>query len=258
MDNDALRKLLSELRTGQISVEEAVAALSRSGIDPLEFANVDLDRARRRGLPEVVFGPGKTTTQICGIAKSLREAQQRLLVTRVDESIATEVIGALPNYGFEYDKTARCLYSAPIPDPSFGRGKILVVTAGTSDIPVAMEAVLTIRHAGHPVDTLFDIGVAGLHRLLANLEVLRSAEVLIVCAGMEGALPSVIAGLVSQPVIAVPTSVGYGAHLEGVTPLLAMMSGCAAGVTVVNIDNGFGAAYAACAINRSGAERAKT
>ncbi|MEE2788594.1 MAG: nickel pincer cofactor biosynthesis protein LarB [Myxococcota bacterium] len=250
MNDKHLLETLKRLEEGQISAAEAYEKVRYGWSDRLGFAEVDLNRVARRGLPEVVFGPNKTVDHITEICRSLNRAQQRILVTRIDAEHARAVIGRLPDVPLAYESAARCLRTADTPNPTEGRGTILVVTAGTSDYPVAAEAIVTIQHAGHPVETLFDVGVAGLHRLLGHLETLRRAEIIIVCAGMEGALPSVIAGLVTQPVIAVPTSVGYGVQLEGITTLLAMMSSCAAGVTVVNIDNGFGAAYAACAMNR--------
>ena len=251
MNEKHLLRTLKRIEDGELNASDAYELVRHGWSERLGFAEVDLNRAARRGLPEVVFGPNKTVEHVVEISRSLHRAGQRILVTRIDERDANAVIGSLPDIALTYDVAARCLHSSKIPTPTEGRGTILVVTAGTSDYPVAAEAIVTVRHAGHAVETLFDVGVAGLHRLLGHVDTLRRAEILIVCAGMEGALPSVIAGLVSQPVIAVPTNVGYGVQLDGITTMLAMMSSCAAGVTVVNIDNGFGAAYAACAMNRT-------
>jgi hypothetical protein len=211
-------------------------------------ARVDTHRALRMGLPEVVFGPGKTVEQIVGIVRVLLGEDQTVLATRVETDVAEAVLGEVP--GGEYDPAARLLWYGPAEVPVVGKGTVAVVAAGTSDSPVSLEAAGVALRFGNRVETLFDVGVAGLHRLLASSEVLRASRVLIVVAGMEGALPSVVGGLVDKPVIAVPTSVGYGASFQGVSALLGMLTSCASNVAVVNIDNGFGAAYVATLINR--------
>ncbi len=222
------------------------------------FAHLDLDRARRCGAGEVVFGQGKRPEEVAKIMAALCRAQGRALATRVTPEAAAaggallaeeaRAGGALPP--LRYDELARCLTLESSPPPPEGRGEVIVLSAGTSDGAVAAEALRALEFFGHRAARISDVGVAGLHRLLGHLDRLRAAEVIIACAGMEGALPSVVAGLVECPVIAVPTSVGYGAHLAGLTPLLGMLTSCAAGVVVVNIDNGFGAAYSAAQINR--------
>jgi NCAIR mutase (PurE)-related protein len=211
-------------------------------------ARVDTHRALRIGLPEVVFGPGKTVEQIVGIVRVLLGEGQTVLATRVEIDAAEAVLREIP--GGEYDPAARLLWYGPAEVPVVGKGTVAVVAAGTSDSPVSLEAAGVARRFGNRVETLFDVGVAGLHRLLASSEVLRASRVLIVVAGMEGALPSVVGGLVDKPVIAVPTSVGYGASFQGISALLGMLTSCASNVAVVNIDNGFGAAYVATLINR--------
>ena len=213
----------------------------------LGFARLDLDRQRRRGLTEVVYGAGKTPAQIVAIVKRLNAAGQNGCVTRVEPEVALQICSALPRAVFH--EVARVLTCDVCPLPR-RRGCVAVVCAGTSDIPVAEEAALIAERMGSRVERIFDVGVAGLHRLLNRVDTLRAARVLVVVAGMEGALPSVVAGLVDRPVIAVPTSVGYGANLGGITALLGMLTSCASGVTVVNIDNGFGAGVAAAMINR--------
>jgi len=213
-----------------------------------DAARVDTHRALRQGLPEVVFGLGKTTDQIVQVVSALREVEQSVLVTRVEPDTGAAVLERLPSG--EHDAVARLLWFGPAEVAPEGKGTIAVVTAGTSDLPVALEAVEVARRFGNKVDLVQDVGVAGLHRLLAAHERLRSARVLIVVAGMEGALPSVVGGLVDKPVIAVPTSIGYGASLGGVAALLGMLTSCSSNVTVVNIDNGFGAAHVATLINR--------
>lgn len=244
-DRSRLEALLREVAAGR-SVASALAELT--GVEALGFAQVDLDRARRRGIPEVIFGQGKSAAEIARISNALRANDQRVLATRVDAAVAAEVRLALEDAA--YDPLARVLWAPAEPPPPTGRGTVLVVSAGTTDAPVAAEAACTARLLGNTVERLSDVGVAGLHRLLQQLDRLRAASVLIVCAGMEGALPSVVAGLVECPVVAVPTSVGYGASFGGLAALLGMLNSCSAGVTVVNIDNGFGAAYAATLMNR--------
>jgi NCAIR mutase (PurE)-related protein len=250
MERSEVRRTLEALAAGAISVEEADAALRTAGSVDLGFANVDVDRARRRGVPEVIFGMGKTPEQIADIARVLFGRGQRVLATRVDPEKAAAVLALLAGLPVRYEVVARCICVEDAPAPDLGRGEVLVIAAGTSDLPVAEEAVVTLRMCGNRVSSLYDVGVAGLHRLLGRLDRVRSASVLIVVAGMEGALPSVVGGLVARPVIAVPTSVGYGANLGGVAALLGMLNSCASGVTVVNIDNGFGAGFAASLMNR--------
>ncbi len=255
MNRETLDALLRAVAAGETPPEAAAERLradrgeARRGFVDLDFAKVDVDRARRRGIPEVVFGPGKTPEQIAGIARTLYARGQRVLVTRLDD--AEPVLARLADLPVDYDPEDRCLVIQEEPPPITGRGTILVVAAGTSDRPVAAEAAKVAALCGNKVEALHDVGVAGLHRLLAHLDRLRAAAVVIVVAGMEGALPSVVAGLVDRPVIGVPTSVGYGANLGGMTALLGMVNSCAAGLTVVNIDNGFGAAYAATLMNRA-------
>jgi NCAIR mutase (PurE)-related protein len=248
MQKSALRALLEAVQRGQVPVEEALNDLRDLPFADLGFANVDHHRALRVGLPEVVFGQGKTAEHIIGIVTELRDKGHSALVTRIEDGKAEALKQVFPEV--ELDPVARTAFLKLGPIEARGQGSICVVTAGTSDIPVAREAVVTARAFGNEVVELHDVGVAGLHRLLARRQLLYSANVLIVVAGMEGALASVVGGLVSRPVIAVPTSVGYGASFGGVSALLTMLNSCASGVTVVNIDNGFGAAYSATLINQ--------
>ncbi len=248
MTRDDLRSLLERVRQGDVDPDLAVEELARMPFVDVPGARVDTHRALRNGLPEVIYGPGKTDAQIVDIARTLGESGQSVLVTRVEVEVADRVLSRAA--GGEYDAQGRLLWFGPAEVPATGNGTIAVVCAGTSDLPVAAEAAGVARRFGNKVEMLVDVGVAGLHRLLASSDVLRSARVLIVVAGMEGALPSVVGGLVDKPVIAVPTSVGYGAALGGVTALLGMLTSCASNVTAVNIDNGFGAAYVATLINR--------
>jgi NCAIR mutase (PurE)-related protein len=248
MNRERVRALLHAVQQGAVDPEQALESLARLPFVDVPDARVDTHRALRQGLPEVVYAPGKSAEQIAAIAATLADAGQDLLVTRVEPELA----GALEKRieGAVYDARARLLWVGPEEVPILGRGTIAVVCAGTADVPVAAEATGVARRFGNPVAELFDVGVAGLHRLLASSEVLRGARVLVVVAGMEGALPSVVGGLVDKPVIAVPTSVGYGASFGGVAALLGMLTSCASNVCVVNIDNGFGAAYVATLINR--------
>jgi NCAIR mutase (PurE)-related protein len=240
--------LLEGLRRGEVDVETALEDLARLPFVDTEHARVDTHRALRQGLPEVVFGLGKTAEQIVEVVRALGEAEQSVLVTRVEPAQADSVLAMLP--GGDHDPLARLLWYGPAEVATLGKGTIAVVTAGTADLPVAAEAAAVAERFGNKVELLQDVGVAGLHRLLASHETLRAARVLIVVAGMEGALPSVVGGLVDKPVIAVPTSIGYGASLGGVTALLGMLTSCSSNVSVVNIDNGFGAAHVATLINR--------
>ena len=248
MNPDRLRDLLDAVRSGTLDPEAAQEQLARLPFVDVPDARVDTHRALRSGLPEVVFAPGKSPQQIVDIATALRGAGQNVLVTRLEAAPAEQVCAQFGTG--EYDPVARTLWIGPAEVATVGKGTIAIVSAGTADLPVAQEALRVARYFGNKVELLVDVGVAGLHRLLAASEVLRSARVLIVIAGMEGALPSVVGGLVDKPVIAVPTSVGYGASFGGVAALLGMLTSCASNVCVVNIDNGFGAAYVATLINR--------
>lgn len=243
-----LRELLEQVRAGAISTEDALERMKAMPFEDLGFAKVDHHRALRKGFPEVIFGAGKTAVQIVEITQRLSDAEQNVLITRLDAATAAEVCAAVPR--MQYDEHGRLATLIHHPVELGGRGTILVVCAGTSDLPVAEEAAQTAELLGNRVARLHDVGVAGIHRLLAHHELLQQASVVIVVAGMEGALPSVVGGLVAVPVIAVPTSIGYGASFGGLAALLAMLNSCAAGITVVNIDNGFGAGVAASLINR--------
>jgi NCAIR mutase (PurE)-related protein len=245
-----LRALLDDVATGRVTPVAATEQLKSLPFEDLGFAKVDHHRALRHGLPEVIFGEGKSPAQIIEIARRLRADGDDVLVTRLRADAAAAVVAAIPELTYAAD--ARIAYCRQSPPDTASKGTIAVVAAGTADLPVAEVAVLTAELIGNPVQRLYDVGVAGIHRLLARFDVLRQANVLIVVAGMEGALPSVVGGLVDRPVIAVPTSIGYGASFGGLAALLAMLNSCAAGVTVVNIDNGFGAAVAASLINRTG------
>lgn len=245
MNND-IRRTLEAVRSGALSVDEAIGLFKQKPFDDLGYAKVDLHRKVRQGVSEVIYGAGKTADQIIGIAASLIEGgEERLLITRLDAEKATKVATAID---ITYDEVARIATYGTMPEPD-GMGKILVCTGGTSDLPVAEEAVRTAQILGNEVVRAYDMGVAGLHRTLSHMDDIMSASVIIVIAGMEGALASLVAGLADCPVIAVPTSVGYGAAFGGLSALLSMLNSCASGVTVVNIDNGFGAAYSASLIN---------
>jgi len=248
VDSERLKEMLQRVQQGQVDVDAAMKELRRLPFEDLGFAHVDHHRALRQGMGEVIFGQGKTPRQVSDIFAALRRQGQPVLATRVDPDTADVVLTDHPDA--EYHALARCITYSDGPVPVTGDGTVLVVSAGTSDMPVAEEAVVCARHLGNAVDSLYDVGVAGLHRLLHHHDMLVAARVLIVCAGMEGALASVVGGVVRQPVIAVPTSVGYGASLGGLAALLGMLNSCATGVTVVNVDNGFGAAAAATRINR--------
>jgi NCAIR mutase (PurE)-related protein len=248
MDPKQLRALLERVQQGDTAVDAALHELADLPYKDLGFARVDHHRHLRTGFPEVVLGLGKTATQIGRIMVELAATGANVLATRVADADVAEVLRLVPLARHEQEARAIVVDQAPIVDS--GRGVVLVVAAGTSDLPVAEEALLTARLGGNRVERLYDVGVAGIHRLLGSRSLLEAAAVLVVVAGMEGALPSVVAGLVSKPVIAVPTSIGYGASFGGLAALLGMLNSCAAGVTVVNIDNGFGAGYAASLINR--------
>lgn len=248
MDAEDLEKLLERVQRRKVTITRALQRLRDLPFEDLGYAKVDHHRALRQGFPEVVMGQGKQAKDIAGIVRVLQRRKSNVLITRLDEG----KIEQLKRYhiGVKLHPVARAATWSAKPIRATGKGTILVVSAGTSDIPVAEEAVVTATMMGNRVDRLFDVGVAGIHRLLGNRAKLDAASVLIVVAGMEGALPSVVAGLVAKPVIAVPTSVGYGASFHGLSALLGMLNSCAAGVTVVNIDNGFGAGFAASLINR--------
>ena len=248
MNVKLLEKLLEDLKQGRLDVKEALEGLKRLPFEELEFATLDTHRALRQGYPEVIFGQGKTIAQIKSIVKNMLERGENVLATRIDPAKGRALKKALPKG--EYNEVSSTFFAKSHSIKKTGLGTILVISAGTSDMPVAEEAAVTAECMGNTVKRLYDVGVSGIHRLLHRKEELWEARVLIVVAGMEGALPSVVAGLVARPVIAVPTSVGYGANLGGLTTLLAMLNSCASGVTVVNIDNGFGAAYAASLMNR--------
>lgn len=250
MDTSTLLDLLTGVQQGTCSVSDALARLRHFPAESINNACVDHQRSLRTGIPEVIYGASKTTEQIINIGRSMLRHQGPVLATRVSPEKAEAVRSALPD--FQYSGEARMLYYLPKGSAAAPRrGTVLVICAGTSDVPVAEEAGLTAHCLGNQVERLYDVGVAGLHRLLSRQDQLRQASVIIVAAGMEGALPSVVGGLVSCPVIAVPTSVGYGASFGGIAALLGMLNSCAPGVAVVNIDNGFGAACMADAINRT-------
>jgi NCAIR mutase (PurE)-related protein len=247
MDQDQLRTLFEQVRSGAVDIDAAMGRMRHMPFEDLGFAKVDHHRALRHGMPEVILAQGKTPEQVVAIAQSLLANAHNVLITRANRECAALVTAQLPDADylplsgairFWRDRTVH------------GKGRIAVVCAGTSDIPVAEEAQITAELMGNEVDAIHDIGVAGIHRLMSSRERLSEARVVVVCAGMEGALPSVVGGLVSVPVIAVPTSIGYGASFHGLAALLGMLNSCASNVTVVNIDNGFGAGYVASLINR--------
>ncbi|HWC98602.1 MAG TPA: nickel pincer cofactor biosynthesis protein LarB [Candidatus Sulfopaludibacter sp.] len=247
MDQDHLRSLFEQVRDGAVDIDSAMTRMRHMPFEDLGFAKVDHHRALRHGMPEVILAKGKTPSQVTAIAESLLRNAENVLITRADAECARIVSEQLP--GAEYfplSGVIRFWRDKKV----HGKGRIAVVCAGTSDIPVAEEAQLTAEIMGNEVDTLHDVGVAGIHRLIQNRERLDQARVIVVAAGMEGALPSAVGGLVSCPVIAVPTSIGYGASFHGLAALLGMLNSCASNVTVVNIDNGFGAGYVASLINR--------
>jgi pyridinium-3,5-biscarboxylic acid mononucleotide synthase len=248
MNPAALQTLLEAVQSGEVAVDEATRRIAALPYDDLGFARVDLHRAHRQGVPEVVFCKGKTPEQVAAIVASLHAASQNVLATRATPEHFAAVQPLFP--ALAYYETARIIGPPELAEPTRGIGDILILSAGTADASVAQEALLTARACGARAELLQDLGVAGLHRLLVHIHRLRAARVLIVVAGMEGALPSVVGGLVAAPVIAVPTSVGYGASFGGIAALLGMLNSCASNVTVVNIDNGFGAGYVAAAINR--------
>lgn len=248
MNHHMLTELLEAVAKGHISVSQAQERLVDLPMEDIDYAHIDHHRSLRKGFPEVIFGEGKSAEQIAGIMERMQAQEQVILATRTDAQKAASVLARIP--GTVYDETARMIIWQNPPLPKSGLGKIVVISAGTSDIPVAREALLTADAMGNDVEAVFDVGVAGIHRLMAHREVLEKARVLIVVAGMEGALPSVVAGMVRRPVIAVPTSIGYGVNLGGLTALFGMLSSCSSNIAVVNIDNGFGAGYMAACINQ--------
>ncbi|MGH7932398.1 MAG: nickel pincer cofactor biosynthesis protein LarB [Candidatus Binataceae bacterium] len=253
MTEARIREILERVAAGRMSAQSAMARLRDLPFDDLGFAKLDLHRTLRRGVPEVIFGEGKSADQIAAIAARMTVAGVNVVVTRLAADKARAIKRKLRNLDYRADARVGMLVGER--SKPHGHGAIMVVSAGTSDIPVAEEAALCSELFGNRVERLYDVGVAGLHRLTANLDKIRAASVLIVVAGMEGALPSVVAGLIDKPVVAVPTSVGYGTAFGGIAALLGMLNSCASGVTVVNIDNGFGAAVAATLMNRIGLER---
>lgn len=244
-----LQELLRDVAAGRVDPEIAARHLAQAGERTHGFARIDTDRPRRTGMPEVIFCPGKSAEQVIAIIGSIRDAGQNVLATRVEPALAERVCAAVP--ALRYHERARALTLEVAPRPA-QVGAVAVLSAGTADLPVAEEAALTAEWMGARVTRIFDVGVAGLHRMLRHLPVLRAQRALVVVAGMEGALPSVVGGLVKCPIVAVPTSVGYGMNLGGIAALLAMLNSCAPGITVVNVDNGFGAGVAASMINRVG------
>lgn len=246
MDIGPLRDLLQGLKDGTIEVDEALNRLKSLPFEDIGFASIDHHRSLRRGFPEVIYGRGKKAEQIIKIIEKMAEKEENILATRLTDNKAKIIMKHFPPS--DYYPTARILTMAVRQIEKRGKGTILVISAGTADIPVAEEAAITARFMGNDVETLFDVGVAGLHRLLQNKDTVMGASVIV--AGMEGALTSIVGGLVDKPVIAVPTSAGYGASFRGLSALLGMLNSCAAGVTVVNIDNGFGAGYGASLIDR--------
>lgn len=252
LNQDAWRELLIQVKRNKLSINDALKQIKTLPFEDLGYAKIDHHRALRSGFPEVIYCPGKHKDHIVEIFKRLAEKHTRVLATRANPEIFTSVRAAIPEVRYnELAKTISLVKASETPE----LGQILVISAGTADLPIAEEAYETALIMGNRVERLYDVGVAGIHRLLENLESLNKANVIIVVAGMEGALASVIGGLVYKPLIAVPTSVGYGANFQGLSALLAMLTSCASGVTVVNIDNGFGAGYAASLINRSKEER---
>ncbi|MBL0699826.1 MAG: nickel pincer cofactor biosynthesis protein LarB [Desulfosarcina sp.] len=248
MDIQSLNALLRAVSSGKTSVANAAEKLKNLSMEDIEYAHIDHNRSLRKGFPEVIFGEGKTADQIIGIMEKILVQEHVLLVTRVSPNKADKILPHFPEAEF-YNDAGMIIWKKDT-IPILGKGEILVISAGTSDIPVAKEAYLTAKAMGNEVGYLYDVGVAGIHRLFKHKELISNAAVLVVAAGMEGALPSVVAGLVDKPVIAVPTSIGYGASLGGLAALFAMLNSCSSNVAVVNIDNGFGAGYMASMINR--------
>ncbi|MBU1055192.1 MAG: nickel pincer cofactor biosynthesis protein LarB [Proteobacteria bacterium] len=250
MNEKSLIKILSSVSNGKTSVENALKELTNFNIEDIGYAHIDHNRSLRKGFPEVIFGEGKTANQITGIMEKMALQEENILVTRIAQDKADAVLSKFTEAVY-HDDAKMIVWKKQKKAENKGRGKILVISAGTSDIPVAKEAYITAQTMGNEVESVFDVGVAGIHRLFDHSKMIRDASVLIVVAGMEGALPSVVAGMVSRPVIAVPTSVGYGVSMGGLTALFAMLNSCSSNIAVVNIDNGFGAGYMASIINRN-------
>ncbi|MGD9290037.1 MAG: nickel pincer cofactor biosynthesis protein LarB [Desulfobacterales bacterium] len=248
MDKNLLIKLLDSVADGSTATQDAAKKLQHMAYEDITYAHIDHHRSLRKGFPEVIFGEGKTADQVAGIMEKMVPQEKIILVTRIDRDKADIILSQFPTAVYHAD--ARMIVLELETLPITGRGPVLVITAGTSDIPVAQEAYLTAKAMGNKAETIFDVGVSGIHRLLNHKDSIDRAAVLIVAAGMEGALPSVVAGMVDKPVIAVPTSVGYGVNFGGLTALFAMLNSCSSNVAVVNIDNGFGAGYMASLINR--------
>ncbi|OPJ55996.1 nickel pincer cofactor biosynthesis protein LarB [Alkalithermobacter paradoxus] len=243
-----LKEMLLDVKNGNIEIDEALKKLRNLPFEDIEYAKVDHHRSIRNGYPEVIYGEGKTDEQIAGIMEKMMEKGSNILVTRINKKTYDYLKKIYPN--IQYEELARIIKVENKNIQNVGKGKILVLTGGTCDIPVADEAYHTAKFLGNDVERIYDVGVAGIHRLFNNMEKIMSARVIIAVAGMEGALPSVVGGLVDVPVIAVPTSVGYGANFKGLSSLLTMLNSCASGISVVNIDNGFGAGYLASMINK--------
>ena len=251
MSQEGICRILEKVQSGELSPKDAVTMLKLEPFQDLGYAKIDHHREVRQGQPEIIYGAGKTTEQIVGIASAMLERGQKLvLITRIDQKAADE-IGRI--HALDYNAPGRIGVIGELPEPD-GDGTVVVATGGTSDIPVAEEAAVTAEALGNRVVRLYDVGVSGIHRLLYNLEPIMTARCIVAVAGMEGALPSVIGGLADCPVVAVPTSVGYGASFGGIAALLSMLNSCASGVSVVNIDNGFGAGYLASMINHLGSK----
>ncbi len=248
MNPEDLKRLLEKVKNGDVSINGAINELKTLPFEDIGFATLDHHRSLRKGFPEVIWGQGKTASQITTIIKKMLQKNHPILATRVDARKAASIKKSIPK--ITYHPLSRTLTLATTKIAETGKGTILIVSAGTSDIPVAEEALITATMMGNKADYLYDVGVAGIHRLVGKKEKLMSASVLVVVAGMEGALPSVIGGLVDKPIIAVPTSTGYGTGMGGIAALLSMLNSCGSGVAVVNIDNGFGAGYIASLINR--------
>ncbi len=247
MDAQAIKEVLESVSRGRLTVDQALERLKRLPFEDLSYACVDHHRSLRKGFPEVIFGEGKSVEQILGVMDAMVGQKDTVMITRLSEEKAQAIKAKYPQANHYAEARMLVLASKPV-EPA-RKGLIMVIAAGTSDIPVAQEAFLTARTMGHRVESLYDVGVSGIHRLMQHEKLWTEASVFIVVAGMEGALPSVVGGLVDKPVIAVPTSVGYGASFGGITALLGMLNSCASNVSVVNIDNGFGAGYTAALIN---------
>ncbi|MBU1343618.1 MAG: nickel pincer cofactor biosynthesis protein LarB [Proteobacteria bacterium] len=247
MNQDDLTQILSLVATGSLSVKDAKTKLKHLSFENIDFAHIDHHRSLRKGFPEVIFGQGKTSDQIIGIMEKMIVNETIILITRLKKAKAKKIVSVFPEA--QYFEDAKLMWLKKNEPKITGFGEILVISAGTSDIPVAKEALLTAKAMGNAVESIFDVGVAGIHRLFAHQEQIMTASVIIVVAGMEGALPSVVAGMVKAPVIAVPTSIGYGTSFGGMTALLGMLNSCSSNIAVVNIDNGFGAGFMASSIN---------